>query len=469
MKRWTSWFVWMLLLPVVGGWPLQAEVPGVRLPEYESITLDNGLHLILAEKHDVPLVAVHLRIASGDVADAAGKGGSAEILAELLQKGAGDRSALEFSQEIDSVGGRMNVSSSSEALSINAEFMSRDRGLMLELLADMLLRPTLAADEFDKIRQRSIQSIAAAKDNRPSAIIRAYFLGFLFAGHPYGRVSDETSLAALEHKDVVAYFRHHVGADRTVMAFVGDFDAAEMRAEVERAFADWGKASSSIPKVGRSVAHQGRRVLLVDKPGATQTFFWIGNVGVARDDADRVTLDLANTAFGGRFTSMLNTELRIKSGLTYGARSSLVRRRTPGAFAISSFTKTESTAEAIDMALDVLDTLHGEGLSEETLASVKAYVAGQFPPRLETGTQLAARLSEIAFYGLDRSDVDDYGAQVMAASAGDVREVIGRVYPNRENLTFVLIGNAEAIREAAARYGEVTEMSITDKSFSPPS
>jgi len=465
MKRLSTWWAMGLLLATAG--PMLADAPGVKLPDYESITLDNGLQLILAEKHDVPLIAVHARIAGGDVADAVEREGSAEILAELLQKGAGERSALEFSQAIDSVGGRLGSSSSSEALTINAEFMSRDRALMLELLADMLLRPTLAEEEFEKIRQRSIQSIAAAKDNSPNGVIQAYFRAFLFAGHPYGQVSDETSLAALGHDDVTTFFRDHVGADRTVMAFVGDFDAAAMRAEVEQAFAGWRKAAGAVPQVARQVAQTGRRVLLVDKPDTTQTFFWIGNIGVARDDPDRVVLDLANTAFGGRFTSMLNTELRVKSGLTYGARSVLGRERTPGAVAVTSFTKTESTAEAIDMALDVLDALHGEGLSAAALASVQAYVAGQFPPRLETGTQLAARLTELAFYGLGRSDVDDYGAQVMAATAEDVRKVIDRVYPQRENLTFVMIGNAEAIREAAAKYGEVTEMAITDTSFSP--
>ena len=109
------------------------------------------------------------------------------------------------------------------------------------------------------------------------------------------------------------------------------------------------------------------RVLLIDKPGATQTYFWLGNTGVARDFERRAALDIANTLFGGRFTSMLNTELRVNSGLTYGASSRLLRPSKPGSVAISSFTPTETTVEAIDMALGVLDRLHRDGVDEEML------------------------------------------------------------------------------------------------------
>jgi predicted Zn-dependent peptidase len=135
--------------------------------------------------------------------------------------------------------------------------------------------------------------------------------------------------------------------------------------------------------------------------------------------------------------------------------------------AITSFTKTETTEEALNLALKTLADLRKRGLSAETLASVQTYVAGQFPPRLETGDQLAAKLTEIDFYGLDRSEVDDYLGRVAAATAAKVREVIDRVYPSPDRLTFVLIGKADAIRDVAKKYGELTEMKIADRTFRP--
>ena len=123
---------------------------------------------------------------------------------------------------------------------------------------------------------------------------------------------------------------------------------------------------------------KGKKLLLVDKPDATQTYFAIGNVGTATGDPDRVAIRLVNTVFGGRFTSQLNEALRVESGLSYGANSSFDSRKAPGPFGIYSFTKNASTAQAIDLALQVLEKLHKQGISAAELASAKSYIKGQF-------------------------------------------------------------------------------------------
>lgn len=447
---------------------LGAQTGGVRLPDYSEVRLPNGMQILLMEKHDVPLVAFSARVRGGNLSDPDGKEGTADIVAELLERGAGSRDASEFADAVDGVGGIINTAATREALVLSGEFMSRDRDLMISLLSDMLRRPRLPQDEFSKARERAIESLAAAKDGDPSQLMASYFYSYLYGDHPYGRQANEASYAAIGHADVRSFMTDEVGADRTTLAVVGDFQKADMEKALRAAFSDWSKAKNPAPVVEPAEPAKGRRVLLIDKPDATQTYFWIGNIGVARNDPERVLIDLANTAFGGRFTSMLNTALRVKSGLTYGARSTLIQSSTPGTVAITSFTRTDATAQAIDMALDLLNDLRRTGLDEPAMGSVKAYLKGQFPPDLETGTQLAARLSEIAFYGLDRSDVDDYFAAVDAATLPAVKKVIERVYPDPDDLTFVLIGNADAIREAAAKYGPVTEMKITDPTFDAP-
>jgi len=245
----------------------------------------------------------------------------------------------------------------------------------------------------------------------------------------------------------------------------GDFDAAEMQTKLVDVFGEWRPATSAAVGVTASESAPGGRVLLIDKPGATQTYFWIGNVGVAVDFAQRADLDIANTLFGGRFTSMLNNALRVESGLTYGARSSLLRPAQPGSVGISSFTATESTVEAIDMALGVLATLQESGIDDDMLSSVQNYLLGQFPPKLETATQLAAQFATLESYGLDNDYVDGYGAAISAVSTASVADVVAAVYPWPDELVFVLLGDAEAIRELVAKYGSVTEVSITEPSF----
>jgi predicted Zn-dependent peptidase len=311
--------------------------------------------------------------------------------------------------------------------------------------------------------------LRAAKDRDPRQLTPLYGNAFLFAGHPYGIPvnGDETSLASLAPDDVGDYYEEQVGANRLVIAAVGDFDAADMISRLTLAFSDWRKVEAPLPEVPAATPEEGRRILLVDKPGATQTYFWIGNVSVSRDYPQRAELDIANTLFGGRFTSLLVDELRTKAGLTYGASSTLERPSTPGSVAIVSYTKTSSTIEAIDLALSLLDRLHETGFEPELIASGKNYILGQFPPDYETAAQLAAQFASLETFGLDVSYVNGYGAAVATADIEAIQSVIDTVYPRQDDLVFAIIGDAEMIRDSIAKYGPVTEMSLTDTRFSP--
>jgi zinc protease len=307
--------------------------PGaVRLPEFERVTLGNGAELALMPKRDTPLVAMNVVVRGGSLADAPGREGTAALLAELMQKGAGDRDGAQFAEAIESAGGQLVVGAGAEGLSLGASFLARDLGLMIELASDALLRPRLSASEFDKVRERAIQSIAAAKDADPRALVGEYGDAWLFRGHPYGRPvgGSEESLAAVTLDDLKRHYEAQVRGDRLIIAVVGDFDPADVRRRLEAAFGSLGRSAAAAPAATKAPAVEGRRVLLVDKPGAAQTYFWLGNVGASRTDPERTAQAVVNTVFGGRFTSMLNTELRIKSGLTYGARSGFDRLAQPG-------------------------------------------------------------------------------------------------------------------------------------------
>jgi len=441
----------------------------LTLPEYERVELANGTVLLLSEKHDVPLIGMRAAVRGGSASDPASQSGLAELLATVLQKGAGERDAAEFAEAAAGVGGQLSVSAGVESITVSAEFLSRDAKLMIELVADALQRPTLSRDELAKERSRTIDLIKAAKDSDPSGLMSSYGNAFLFPEHPYGNptLGSESSLAEIEHDDLLQYYRDHFGGDRLIVAVVGDFDLAAMKAALTLAFEGWEAATGTLPDVGVAESIQGRRVLLVDKPGATQTYFWIGNVGVAVDYAYRAELNLANTVFGGRFTSMLMTELRVKSGLTYGVRSSLDRRAQPGSVTIRSFTETDKTVEAIDMALSVLDRLHVSGLDDEMIASARNYIMGQFPPSLETVSSLAGMFAYLELYGLDRTYIDNYGTALEGATPVTVHNAISDVYPHADNIAFILIGDADRIRESVAKYGPVTEMSITEPRFNP--
>ncbi|HPW12352.1 MAG TPA: pitrilysin family protein [Thermomonas sp.] len=445
-----------------------ASEPSVKLPDYQTITLDNGATVLLMPRKDVPLIAANIAVRGGALADAPGKEGTADILGEMLSKGAGSRSALQFAQTVDGAGGSIGFGSSREAITANAQFLSKDSALMLSLLADALLRPTMDSAEFDKLRKRAIDGIANAKDSDPRQLIGLYSGGWLFRGHPYGRSTggDETSLATITLADLQAFRQQQMGGDRLVIAIAGDFDAKAVTAQLKQSFGGWAKATGTLPQVEAKARETGRRVLLVDKPGATQTYFALANVGSKRGDPAEAAQDLVQTAFGGRFTSMLNTELRVKSGLTYGARSGIERASQPGPAVISSFTKTETTKAAIDLAIATLDRLHRDGLDAATIESAKRYVAGQYAPGLETAPQIAAQLVDMTLYGESREAVDGYLGKIAAATPAQIAEA-RMVFPDSKDLAIVAIGDASKIRDWMKAYGPLTEMKLTDPRFSP--
>lgn len=446
-----------------------APAGGVTLPRPVELTLPNGARLLLVEKREVPLVSFTARVRGGALGDAPGKEGTAALVGELLQKGAGKRNAQQFAEAVDGVGGALSVTPLRDSVVVSGSFLARDVDLMVELLADMLERPRFEQAEFDKMRARMASEIAAAKDGDLRSLIGTYFQAFHFGSHPYATplIGSEASLTALKRPDVLAWARDQLGGDRLILSVVGDIRASELAPKLQAAFGSWRKAARPAPSAPPAGKVPGRRVLLVDKPDATQTYFWAGNTGIARNDPDRVAVALAHTVLGGRFTSLLNTELRVKSGLSYGASSLVLRETQPGLFAIASYTKTESTERAVDLALQTLGRFRDGGVDAPTLQSAKSYVLGQFPPTLETSGQLADKLAELAFYGLPASDVDDYARNVSQADPQKLKAAIQRVVPTTDDLTLVLIGKASAIREVARKYGPVTEMKIGDKRFAP--
>jgi len=446
-----------------------AEPAGVKVPANQRFVLPNGLTIVLVPKKDVPLIAFSGFVRGGAAADPADKAGVASLTAGLLDRGAGNRSAFEFADAVEGVGGSFNAGAGAESISFSGQFLARDRALMIELLADALMRPHFDAAEFANYRDREIEFIKSAKDSDPSQLVGLYGRALLFGQHPFGRPQggSERTLASLTQADVVSFHAANFGADRATIVFAGDLDAKWMRQALTAAFGGWAKAKAALPVVKAAPRMTGTHVLLVDSPGSSQTYFWLGNVGVDRRYSGRPALDLVNTLYGGRFTSILNTELRIKSGLSYGASSRFTRASIPGEFAIRSFTQTDTTAQALDLTLQTLEKLKHGDLAPEMLESARAYVLGQFPLSFETAANWATALSDLEFYGLGRDYIEGYPSALAKVDLAETAAVIADAYPRPTDLVIVLIGDAAKIRAAAAKYGTVTEMKISDPDFAP--
>jgi zinc protease len=467
MKRLVASLVLLLTLAIPA---MGADAPaGVAVPAHQRLVLPNGLTIILMPRKDVPMIAFSGYVRGGAFADPALKPGVGSLVAGLLDRGAGKRNAYEFADALEGVGGTFNASAGPESVSFNGQFLARDRALMIELLADALMRPRFEPAEFEAWRNREIEFIKAAKDSDPSQIVGIYGRAALFGAHPFGRPQggSERSLATITRDDVVGYHRQNFGANNAAVVFAGDIDAKWMRQALLTAFGNWSKVALPERKLTPAPRVTGRRVLLVDAPGAVQTYFWLGNVGVDRGYSGRPALDLVNTLYGGRFTSILNTELRIKSGLSYGASSRFVRGTVAGEFAVRSFTQTDNTVKALDLTLETLEQLKRGNLEQPMLDSSRAYVLGQFPLQLETAAHWASALADLEFYGLREDYIEGYGPALAKVDLAEAAAVIADAFPRPGDLVMVLVGDAARIRGQVAKYGTVTEMKLADPDFAP--
>jgi len=446
--------------------PIEAKDGELKLPPYRRVTLKNGMTLLLMEQHEVPIISFNFIVKAGSVADPAGKEGLASLTAGLLRKGTKSRSADQISAELDFIGGQLRADATTDYTSGAAEFMKKDIGKGLDLLSDVLLNPTFPQTEVTKMLKQRIDEIKAAKD-QAQAVIGTYFNAYLYGSHPYGRPTegDERSLAAITRETVVKFYETYYTPGNTILAAVGDFNLAEMERMLAEKLSDWPAKSAPTINLPEPAPAQGKKLLLIDKPDSTQTFYRIGNLGVTRTHPDRVYINVINTLFGGRFTSMLNSELRINSGLTYGARSFFDQRKARGPYAISTYTRNDTTEKAIDMTLDILKRLHEKGITEEELKSAKDYIKGQFPPTIETSDQLASLIAQLEFYGLDESEINNYYARIDSMTLADARRVIKQHFP-LDDLVFVLIGKASEIQNVIKKYApRVDTKSITQPGF----
>ncbi len=364
-------------------------------------------------------------------------------------------------------GGRGGGGSSYDETDLSADFLSRDTDKALALMADVVLHPVFPADELAKAVAQRQERLRTEKDDAQTAVQR-YFLTALYAGHPYARgyqTTTEASLGSITRDDVVGFYHRVYTPANAVIAVAGNFNSAEMEAKLRALFGAWKGAAPAAVAVPVLKPVTGRQIVLVDKPDATQTYFIVGNVGISETDPDRGPVRVVNTLFGGRFTSMFNTELRIKSGYSYGANSSFSQLRTPGPFVMTTYTRNATTGPAIDKTLEVLTHLHEHPLTDADLLSAKNYLRGNFPTTLETTPALAQRLATDEVEGISRQQFNAELAAEQATTLAQANQVIDKDFPANSNYVMVIVGKASEIAPLAAKYGTVTTKKITDPGY----
>lgn len=435
------------------------------LPEYQKTTLSNGITVYLMEQHEVPLIDINVVVKSGAINDGRDVGLN-YITAKSISLGTDKLTKDELDSTVDFVGANIFSTANLEFVTVGASFASKDGQKILPIIHDMVVSPRFDASEFQKFKQRHSLNLEQNKE-RPKAVINEYFNRLVFGESGYGTPTqgNTSSIEKLTLEQVKHHHKKWYQPSNSAVVVVGDFDKKIMIKQLEHLFGQWKNTESLASKqISKTEAPSKAQVLLVNKPDARESTFLIGGKGISRSNADRVGLSVINTILGARFTSWLNDELRVNAGLTYGARSRFNAYGEDGSFAISTFTKTETTEEAIDLALKTYARLWEKGIDNQTLNSAKAYVKGQFPPKFETSEQLAALLANMHGYQFNETYINTFEQQVDSLTIEKTKQLISTYFP-QNNLQFVVIGQADAIRDKLTKYGELSEVNISDVGF----
>jgi zinc protease len=427
--------------------PALQPPPALALPAVQTTMLPNGLTVAVVEVHKVPVVDVQLLVDGGAARDPSTAPGLATFTATMLQQGAGARGALEVADEAAFLGAQLSTAASFDGASASIHVPKRRLEAALDLLADVVLRPTFADSEIARQRELRAAQLVQQRDE-PVAVASVAFPAIVYGReHPYGHPLNGTdsATARLAREGVADFYRTYYRPNGARLLIVGDVTLAEARRLAATRFGGWERGDvPAFPSPPAPPLAAARTVYLIDKPGAAQSVVRIGHVGPVRTTPDWFALEVLNTIVGGAFTSRLNQNLRETHGYTYGAFSQFVPRRLTGAFVALASVVTAKTDSSLVEFLKELRRIRGETVAPAELAKAKAYLTLGLPGDFETTSGAATRFRELLAFGLPLDYYDHYVDRINAITGADVQRV-ARQYIDPEHFDIVVVGDKSQI------------------------
>jgi zinc protease len=419
--------------------------PRVALPPIVTRELPNGLKLLIVEHHELPLADFVLLVGSGSTTDPASKTGVANLTATMLREGTTTRKSLDIADQIAYLGISLSPSSSWESSTLSLHTPIAQLDSALALFADVALRPSFPADEFERLRKNRLTDLLRLRDQGP-AIANLAFPAIIYGGvHPYGAATlgTEASVKSLSVADLQSYYQTNFKPNNSTLIIVGDVNPAQIEQKINALFAGWQRGDVPQPTYSDPPKAAATTVYLIDKPGAAQSSFRIGSVGVPRSTKDYFALSVMNTILGGSFTSRLMQNLRETRGYTYGASSRFDMRRNAGPFLASAEIVAAKTDSAL---LEFMKELNGirQSVPASELSRAKRFLQLQLPGNFETTQDIAFQLVPVALYGLPLDYYNNYVQSIEAITEADVARV-AQQYINPGSLAVVIVGDRKSI------------------------
>jgi zinc protease len=429
--------------------PGEGEPKPFHFPQAATKTLANGLRVFVVTDHSEPAVAARLVVMSaGTIKDPEGMPGVAQMTANMLTQGTEKRSAKEIAEAIDFVGGSLAASAGADATDVSLDVVKKDLATGLDLMSDVVLRPAFKADELERQRQQLLSGLTVQYSD-PDFLASAAFSRVLYGSSPYGLPGEGTpgTIEKLDPQVLAKFHDANYAPNQSLLAFAGDITPEETFAAAEKYFGAWPKIDVASPESPAPQRVSGMHIWLIDKPDAVQTQIRAGKLGIRRGDPDYIPVVVMNRIFGGGYNSRLNTEVRVKKGLTYGAYSSFNPHRSAGSFVVGTYTRTEATVEAAKLVVDLVAQMSKGDVTQKELDFARDYLAGVYPIQSETAEQVADRVLTAAAYDLPADYNATYPDRIRAVTPAQVRDMAQR-YLSATDLDLVFAGNVGSFRDA---------------------
>ncbi|MEP6907247.1 MAG: pitrilysin family protein [Pseudoxanthomonas sp.] len=454
------------------GVPKTANFPALKFPAVERATLSNGMQVVLAERHETPVVQLSVEFPGGFSVDQGKKLGAASFAMQMLDDGAGPYTALELGARQEDLGAQITVGAGIDYSAVGLSALSDKLPDSLDLLADVLRRPTFANDEIERVRNTWIAGIKQEKA-APQTLVSRLVAPLLYGpGHPYAMPATgsgtQASIASLTRDDLVAFHGDWLQPDKARIVVVGDTTLKQILPLLEQRLGDW-KTVAGAPAmpVLPSVELPGKsRVYLVNQPGAIQSNVYIGQLVPPTGDDSSIDFDFANGVLGGEFTSRLNSNLREDKHWAYGSYSSARNMRGQRPWLASAAVQTDKTADSIkELRSEITGFASGQKpATAAEIAKIRASNTLSLPGAYETASAVQSQISSNLRYGRPDDYIVQYKARNDAMTVQQVQAAARTLVP--ESLVYVVVGDLSKV-EAEVRALDLGEVTVLDVDGAP--
>jgi zinc protease len=433
-----------------------------NFPSFESVTLPNGLRVVVAPVRKLPLVTVLALVDAGSVADPAGQEGVAQLTASLLTEGTGTLTGAALAEVVELMGSTLDAGADWDSSVVKLTTLSSRLPEALALLARVLTEPALPEDEFQRLRNERLAELLQQR-SEPRSLADDAFAQAIYA--PTARYAkpdggSEQSVRALTLEQLRAFYSARYSPRVTTVVLVGDLSVDDGVSLVTSALGEWKGVVPSPCGAPDMVLTVPRGVRIVRKADAPQSELRVGHVGVQRLTPDYFPLVLCNAILGGLFSSRLNLNLREEHAYTYGAHSGVDWRRWAGPFSMDAAVQSDVSGKAVREMLNEFDRIRAEPVTRSELSLAISYLDGVFPIRFETTRAIASALASQSIYSLPADYYDTYRANIRAVTAADILRV-AQAHFDPARLQVVAVGDPEAISAPLAELG-VGDVAVID-------